>query len=344
AKGRWLAVLESDDFALPKMLELLYNAAIKHQVQVVKGNCWFYWSGNKLKDASELKNASDVKVFSELKDASGAKVASELKGASGVKDKKTRRSRERKKFVSLVPRKQTGYVLAPLSGKIKDTEIFFLPPSIWSGLYEVEFLRNNNIRFLETPGASYQDTSFNFKVWVLASKVNFISEAVLYYRQDNESSSMNSKAKADAVVTEFSEMKRFIQASANDAFQAQDKSKPELTLTLDNERLSLLLAVLRKMQFDTYLWNYERLKSDLQLTFLKFFAKEFQETCDMHAKEELLFFEEWKAKDMQLIVADPDNYHRLRSAAGQYSQKGKLVHYYRLGGLRLLLKILRSKL
>ena len=47
----------------------------------------------------------------------------------------------------------------------ENPELLFLAPSIWSAIYKKEFLMKNNIKFLETPGASYQDTSFHSKVY-----------------------------------------------------------------------------------------------------------------------------------------------------------------------------------
>ncbi len=41
-------------------------------------------------------------------------------------------------------------------------EILCIQPSVWSAIYKKSFLTDNNIKFLNTPGASYQDTSFSF--------------------------------------------------------------------------------------------------------------------------------------------------------------------------------------
>ena len=38
--------------------------------------------------------------------------------------------------------------------------IFLVQPSIWAGIYKKLFLIKNDIKFLTTLGASYQDTSF----------------------------------------------------------------------------------------------------------------------------------------------------------------------------------------
>ena len=54
-----------------------------------------------------------------------------------------------------------------ISGVVYNTvnakeSIFWGLPAIWSAVYKKDWLEKNNIRFLPTPGASYQDTSFNF--------------------------------------------------------------------------------------------------------------------------------------------------------------------------------------
>jgi hypothetical protein len=48
----------------------------------------------------------------------------------------------------------------------KDKSLLRLTPSIWSAIYNRKFLSTNNIKFLPTPGASYQDTSFTFKAFI----------------------------------------------------------------------------------------------------------------------------------------------------------------------------------
>ena len=89
--------------------------------------------------------------------------------------------------------------------------IYSLQPSIWSAIYRRSFLNKNNIRFLDTPGASYQDTSFNFKVFALAKRVMFIDKPLLYYRIDNSQSSINNIAKKLPYIDrEYDEIDRFI--------------------------------------------------------------------------------------------------------------------------------------
>ena len=52
-----------------------------------------------------------------------------------------------------------------------DTSALKILPTIWSAVYKRSFLNENNIRFLETKGASYQDTSFAFKTLACAKNI-----------------------------------------------------------------------------------------------------------------------------------------------------------------------------
>ncbi len=95
---------------------------------------------------------------------------------------------ERDELFRIVDEQEVGRTVRP----IDDLAIFFRKPSIWSALYRTNFLKDNGIDFLETPGASYQDAGFNFKVWASAARATFIADPILHYRQDNEKSSVNS--------------------------------------------------------------------------------------------------------------------------------------------------------
>lgn len=92
-------------------------------------------------------------------------------------------------------------------------EFFNLKPTIWSAIYRKDFIRENKIRFNETPGASFQDTSFSFKVMCLAKRVQLLQEAYLHYRQDNENSSVNSPKKVFCVCDEYEEMHKFLETN-----------------------------------------------------------------------------------------------------------------------------------
>lgn len=83
-------------------------------------------------------------------------------------------------------------------------EIFFeFLISNWTGIYKKDFLINNNIRYNETPGASYQDTGFWVQVMSLCEKTMWIDQAFYMYRQDNPSASVKSSAKMMALKCEY---------------------------------------------------------------------------------------------------------------------------------------------
>lgn len=157
-----------------------------------------------------------------------------------------------KKVIENFPKSKYDTTSSPM----EDRNIFFSAPSVWSGIYKKSFLIQNNIRFLETPGASFQDTSFAFKVWSSAKKVYLMSEAFLYYRVDNMGSSVNSASKVFCVCDEFNEIEKFI-----------DKHP------FNKQELSSLVFALK---FRTYKWNYQRLGAVFQYAFLLEMEEQFK--------------------------------------------------------------------
>jgi len=117
-------------------------------------------------------------------------------------------------------------------------KLFWGSPAIWSAIYKRNWLLNNNIRFLTTPGASYQDTSFKFKTASLAQNIVLTSKAYLNYRQDNVNSSVKAASKEKVLVLhkEYEEIKRFIE---------------------ENDCLEYGKYYFTQMLFG-YLWNYKR--------------------------------------------------------------------------------------
>jgi len=78
-------------------------------------------------------------------------------------------------------------------------------------------LIKNNIKFVKSPGASYQDISFFLKTLFKSKKIIFIENSLLNYRQNNLNSSINNNSieKAMFVLKEFSEFEKFIKTDIN---------------------------------------------------------------------------------------------------------------------------------
>lgn len=119
---------------------------------------------------------------------------------------------------------------------------------IWAAIYRREFLVSNEIYFNETPGASYQDASFAFKVAVCAKRTFLSGKAFYHYRNDNPNSSVKSSEKVYSVCDEVKEAQNFI--------EKRFPGKKEI------------YELLAHFRFQTYIWNYLRLPLKHQRDFL----------------------------------------------------------------------------
>lgn len=194
-------------------------------------------------------------------------------------------------IASWVTSRRTFCPVTGFKSKMEMTAFFNIKPTIWSAIYRKDFIRENNIRFHETPGASYQDASFNFKVWTCAKRVRLMQECFLHYRQDNEASSINSPGKVYCICDEYDEMRRFLD------------TKPRVK--------GILEPVLTRIQYDSYNWNYERLSEPLQAEFVDRFSSDF---CGYRIAGTLQkeYFEWYKWNTLQKIMHDPQRYHTFR--------------------------------
>lgn len=194
-----------------------------------------------------------------------------------------------KKF-QLVNRIDSEKVINP----IETNSVFFPQAAIWTGLYKRSFLTKNSIAFLPTPGASYQDTGFNFKVWASATKAYLTNDAYLHYRIDNDNSSVKSKGKIFAVVDEMTDMYKFAKNTKH-----FDQLKP----------------ILFQRKYEIYMWNYGRLTSDAAREFISHVSKELKtdktnelyDTTLLSRKEKTIF---------DLIVTSPSLFYLLKFTTG----------------------------
>lgn len=189
----------------------------------------------------------------------------------------------RDEFFGVVPPRLCGQVFCPLEGVDLEKIAFWNgKPSIWSAIYRRDFIRENGIRFHETPGASYQDASFNFKVWACARRVFCLDRAFLHYRQDNAGSSVNtSSGKVYCVRDEYEEMERFIAGRGEDA--------------------GLLKRIMNRLRFDSYMWNIDRLRQPMKAEFAAYAQQTFQ-TLLASGDMEHAFFDEKRWQFMRHFV------------------------------------------
>lgn len=225
----------------------------------------------------------------------------------------------RDELFGILDERQIGRTMRPLN----DVAIFFRKPSIWSALYKADFLRTCGIRFLETPGASYQDAGFNFKVWASAERATFIPQAILHYRQDNEKSSVNSAAKVFCVCDEYASMQKFVEGLSADR--------------------TVLFGILVRMKFDSYMWNYDRLAPELREEFAIRIAGEFNEDLAV-GRLDFGLFEPWAASDLRALMRDPVKFNEHRATFIAPGKFNTFKHYFRIGGLGLVARVIACKL
>ncbi|MEE8717418.1 MAG: glycosyltransferase [Coriobacteriales bacterium] len=222
ARGRYVTILESDDFADLDMLETLVGYADAFDLDVARANFYLYWSGKLRKDIPLL-------LFSEGE-------------CDRVIDPSVR----------------------------KNQHCFYVQPALWSAIYRASFLRSNGLRLLETPGAAYQDTAFNFKVWACARRVMFVHTPFVHYRQDNESSSINNPGKVYNICLEYHEADRWL-----------TEDRPDLRESL--------APVKNKMMCDAYTWNTRRVSDKYKLEFVEQFGRELKAAEDAGEVDPSLF-------------------------------------------------------
>lgn len=139
-------------------------------------------------------------------------------------------------------------------------DIFYQPPCIWAAIYKNDFLKKNKIDFLPTPGAAYQDTGFNFKVWATARRVYFVRRAFLHYRQDNTNSSVKDAGKIYCVKEEHDSIEKFL---------------------TENDLLSELGPVAFTCRFGGYVWNLHRLKFKPAMEFAEVVKQDYRRAKKM---------------------------------------------------------------
>ncbi|MBQ9249483.1 MAG: glycosyltransferase [Oscillospiraceae bacterium] len=158
-----------------------------------------------------------------------------------------------------------------------------LRPCIWTAIYKRSFLEERHIVFNETPGASYQDTSFAFRVLASAQRGVYIRKGYLHYRTDNENSSVKSGGKVFCICDEFQTIQAFLNTDA-----------------LMKQRF---IGPLQVLKLDSYSWNLERIAPEFKEKFRDQIALEF-----IKARYENLierrFFDDKRWAQLQGLLAE----------------------------------------
>ncbi len=208
-----------------------------------------------------------------------------------------------------------------LTNSKQDKSLLRINPSVWSAIYKKEFLNKYNIRFLETPGASYQDLAFSFKIFALAERVILTDKAYLYYRQDNMNSSVKSKTKVYCVCDEYEEIDRFLEQYPDLKFEF--KVQEEIN------------------RYNGYVSSVLRIDDSVKPEFVKVFSDHFKEEYNtgLLGNE---FFKKINKKEFMTLINNPEKYIKVLKSIEKrrkFNQirKNILSIHFRNGKLNLTL-------
>lgn len=248
ARGKYIAVLEPDDFLSAGMLSELYPLAEQHQVDFIKPDFAF------LEGEPGSYHITPVHVY----------YRTEL----------------------------YGKVLPESEKRL----LFDAHMAYWNSLYSRRFLLEHDIKFQETPGASYQDVSFWFRTLALAQRVYLHDGCYYHYRQDNPDASMKNRGKVFCINGEY----EFIRQKLMEVNRLQDYL-PEFTMC----------------RYINYMDNLRRVATDLKHDFILSFAEDFRR---MRAES---LFDDSRMKEadkamLARIMAEPEQVMREMLAIPRY--------------------------
>lgn len=217
ARGEYVGIVESDDFASKHMFATLYRVAKRHNLDVAKANYLEYADGK-----------------------------------------------------AVLCKEYAGFPYGRVFDPIDVPGVFGATPAIWSGIYRRQMIKAAGIHFVESPGASFQDTGFIYKVWAAAKRCMLLRRGFLRYRIDNAGSSVKSSKKVFALCDEHASVAEFLQ-------------------TLPADRAEAMARFMQQAKFGTYRWNYGRIAPESHLAFAGRAAEEFRAAQQDGLLDEALF-------------------------------------------------------
>lgn len=156
AQGKYIAIVETDDYILPEMMNFLYEVCERNDLDFAKADFYRF---------TRSENGEETRYLNKL----------------------TAKSEYYNRVIN--PR--------------VEKEVFTFVMNTWSGIYRKRFLEQESIVHNETPGASFQDTSFWFQTFSKAKRVYFVNKPFYMNRRDNPNSSVYSTKKTYAFCDEY---------------------------------------------------------------------------------------------------------------------------------------------
>jgi len=168
-----------------------------------------------------------------------------------------------------------------------DVDSCIISNNIWSGIYRMNFIKENNIYFNETPGASFQDNGFFWQVQIFAKRVMFINKPFYYCRRDNPNSSVKDSTKVWEMSKEYNFIYNLL--TKNDEIWKKYRIYFWYWKCKNNNFIENLISYESKNEFIIYISNEYKIA---------------QKTYDL--VPDLFSYDEWSK--ILWITNDPENY------------------------------------
>ena len=160
-------------------------------------------------------------------------------------------------------------------------------PIIWAAIYRRSMLVETGVRFNETPGASFQDTSFVFRAWVASRRIALLRDAYLHYRVSRAESSVKSDSKVFEVCSEYDMSYDFLHQ--------------------DPQRVEDFGGLINVVKLGTYRWNYNRIAERHRAAFCERWSQELRRD-DAEGLLDASYFEPGDWEVVRAIRDDPEGF------------------------------------
>lgn len=171
--------------------------------------------------------------------------------------------------------------------------VFRFSMNIWSGIYNRMFIKNNAIRFNETPGASFQDIGFFFQTFCFAQRMYFLDKTFYQCRRDNPYSSVYDKEKVYCACEEYRVLYEFLETH--------------------QEFKKRYIGYYQVRRYISYIVTFNRIADRRKGEFINRFHKEFKESYEKGELPEEVF-EDWEWDEIQELITSPMDFYAHLSA------------------------------
>lgn len=251
AQGKYIGIVESDDWIPQEMMQTLYECAEINEVDFVK---------------------ADFYRFVHQADGTIRRIYNHLTGENQYYDR----------------------VLCPSD----EIQTFRFVMNIWSGIYRTDFIRRNQIRFHETPGASFQDNGFWFQTFALAQRAFFLNRPLYMNRRDNPLSSVNNKEKVYASCKEYDFIREWVYKN------------------LQGKKRYLYLCTEGRIR--NYLFTIERIGDAFKPAFYRKFREDYLRLREEGEVAEMFLPESWKPRISRILENPEDACKKEMELKSQY--------------------------